>query len=138
MTLSFSMKFLPITLESLTANLRSISDSPKEEAKEYLSFYQELASVLAKDEVYLSEMERSSLIDSFGDGYFDNFDEGDFLSDDDCTDEHATASYIERHFDELSASAQEQYRKLEDEVEDYWFLTPLEGHLSLKYEILNK
>lgn len=78
------------------------------------------------------------MVDTFSNGYFDNYDEGDFISDDDSNDKHTTAGYIERHFDELSTSAQEQYRKLENEVEDYWFLTPLEGHLSLEYKILKK
>lgn len=138
MTINFSLTFLPITLESLTENMTNLSDSPEEEAKEYLSFYQELVGVLSKDEAYLSEFKRGLLVDVLNEGYIDNYDEDDFKSDDDHIDEHTTASYIERHFDELSESAQKQYRKLEDEVDDHWFLVPLEGHFSLKYEILCK
>lgn len=39
MTLAFTLSFKPITLESLAEELTNLSDSPEDEAEEYLSFY---------------------------------------------------------------------------------------------------
>lgn len=136
MNLNFTVRFKPITLESLTNTLSDLhtypeDEPPIEDAKKYLSFFQELVSVLSKDEEYLCDFKKSLLVDVFDQGYIDNYNEDDFATL--CDDERITRFYLEKHFDELSESAKELY---EEFGEDEFFLSHVEYHAVLEYEVI--
>lgn len=140
MTLSFTIRFKPITEDSLIESFSDMctyteDDSPIEDAKKYLPFFQELVAVLLKDEEYLCDFKRSLLSDSVNWTFFDNYNKNDFATA--CKDDRDTRFYLEKHFDELSLSAQEQCKKLKEEDGDDCFLSVVEYHAALEYEVVS-
>lgn len=136
MKIEFGIGADAITEESLAEKMRqaysySEGDTSEGDAKRLLQFYQEIFTVVRKDWNYSKDMKRVMVGEIMSMGMTHYYDEAEFIPS--CgNDVNITAYYIKKHFDELSDKAQKQFLELEAE-DDYFFLLPLEGHLTLGY-----
>lgn len=137
MKIEFGIGANAITEESLTEKMSqaynySDGDSPGADAKRLLEFYQEVFTVIRKDWNYSKDMKRVMVGEVMSMGMTHDYNTSEFIPS--CgEDVNITAYYIKKHFDELSDKAQKQFLELEAEDDDYFFLLPLEGHLTLGY-----